>query len=335
MRELRKMGRLALTCLEPAITNHPDPEVRFRCELLLPAATTDDFTARKAAFIADTQGRYDHELPGWEEFRQITGSDRPARELFTQMLESEGNRAVLASMNRPHRQLAAQLAARMAELHTRMYPRFLPAGAKRYTPTAEDAATVILAEVLLGADVQPVRGVAAANLVSHTAFRKAIAEERLRPALERLTIRWLDSRTDPSGLLSAMNIANTLKLAETPRYIERVLRSPQQHAANKAAAAMLLARRGEVEHIPKLASLFDDETVVRRNPNQEDIQLRDAGLSLSMVLAGKNPADIGFLVQSPAANRKFHYWNYRFPSDEARKKAFAQWKVIQKELDQK
>lgn len=335
MRELRQMGRLALKALIPATQEHPDPEVRFRCELLLPAATAEDFEARIAAFVADTEGRYEHDLPGWDPFQKLVGSEDEARAFFSQLLRSEPNRLLLSQMDQPAPQLAQQLAARMAELQSLMYPRVMRAGTRRYAPTVEDAATVVLAETLLGEPVTAVRGISSSTLVTHAAFRKAFADKKSRSVLEPLVIHWLDSRTDSAGVISAMNIANSLQLADTSRYIERVLRAPNLPAATKASAAAHLARRGGIEHLPKLAGLFNDDSVVRRNPNQEDIQLRDVGLAMSLLLAGKNPTEVGFIAQSSAANRKYYYWNYRFPSDDARQQAFNQWKQIVKTMKDK
>ncbi|MCZ2341179.1 MAG: hypothetical protein LC104_05205, partial [Bacteroidales bacterium] len=335
MRELRKMGRLALQGLAPAMANHPDPEVRFRCELLLPAATADDLEARMAAFLADTDGHYEHDLPGWDTFQQLAGHEGDARSLFAQLLRSEPNRPLLIHLDQPRPQLAQALASRMVELQAIMYPRVMRAGTRRYLPSVEDTVTVLLAEIQLGKNAESVRGVSSNSLVMHTPFRKAFAEEKYRPTLEPLVTRWLDSGTRQMGETWAMNIANSLQLADTPRYIERVLRAPQLPATTKATAATHLARRGGVEHLPKLKILLQDETVVRRNPNQEDIQLRDVGLCMSLLLVGKNPTAVGFLAQSPNANRKYYYWNYRFPSAEARQQAFTQWEQIVKAMENK
>ena len=335
MRTLRQMGRLALEAIGDAVGTDPDPEVRFRCELLLPAAEADDFAARMASFVSDTQGRYDHELPGWDEFRELAGGDTKSRQLFTQLLASEPNRAILAGFGRSDEEIAGRLAERMAELQQLMYPRFRPPGFKKYVPTVEDATTVLFAEVVLGENVQTAPGVSSTTLVSQTSFRQAFSDADTGPALTRIVRPWLDSRPGPNGPVTAMNVAKTLQLADYPRYIGRVLESEDLSPSVRANAMSYLARIGGVEHIAKLTPLFKDEAVVRRQANKEDIQLRDSALAMSMVLAGKDPKDLGFEAQNSRATSQYYYWNFRFPSDEARTKGFAKWKEIAKTLPEK
>src|SRR5438132_713776 len=62
--ELTKMGRKARQALLEAAASDPDPEVRFRCSRLLPKAGADDLKARLDTFLADTQSKFDHDLPG-------------------------------------------------------------------------------------------------------------------------------------------------------------------------------------------------------------------------------------------------------------------------------
>ena len=68
--ELAKMGRLARPAPLEAAASDPDPEVRFRCSRLLPKAGADDLKARLDTFLADTEGKYEHDLPGLKQFRK-------------------------------------------------------------------------------------------------------------------------------------------------------------------------------------------------------------------------------------------------------------------------
>src|SRR5579884_168356 len=68
--ELAKMGRLAKPVLARAAVADPDPEVRCRCRLLLPRAAAEDLRVRVETFLADTQGKFEHDLPGWNQFRK-------------------------------------------------------------------------------------------------------------------------------------------------------------------------------------------------------------------------------------------------------------------------
>src|SRR5438105_4731987 len=72
--DLAKMGRLALPALLDGMNTTASPEVRFRCQALLPKASAQDFQARLATFLADADGKFDHDLAGWNEFRALAGN---------------------------------------------------------------------------------------------------------------------------------------------------------------------------------------------------------------------------------------------------------------------
>ena len=41
----------------------------MRCSSLLPRAASLDIKARLDVFLADAEGEYEHDLPGWNQFR--------------------------------------------------------------------------------------------------------------------------------------------------------------------------------------------------------------------------------------------------------------------------
>ena len=68
---LAKMGRLAKPALGTALASNPDPEVRSRCRELMPRAAAADLKARLATFLADTDGKFEHDLSRWNEFQAV------------------------------------------------------------------------------------------------------------------------------------------------------------------------------------------------------------------------------------------------------------------------
>lgn len=334
MRELRRMGRRALDVIAPAVEAHPDPEVRFRCERLLPAARADDIAARLSTFIADVEGRYEHDLPGWSQFQEIVGGDRVARKTFTSLLNDDSNRVLVAAVDDDPEDLATHLADRLMELRMAMYPRFLPPGGQRYKPTAEDAITVVFAETILGENTPAaVRGgIPASTLVQQSTFRTAFGQESQREVLEKLVVRWLDTRPGPNGLVQAMSISSSLNLDSAPKYLLKVIAAADVPATTRASAATTLARKGGIENIAHLTPLFECEDVIRRVANQEPVQLRDVALAMAVILAGKEPKDVGLIAQSTSSSRRYYYSNYRFASEDDRTKGFEQWKAIAAKL---
>src|SRR5947209_2864347 len=71
--ELARMGRLARPALLDAAAD-ANPEVRARTTRLLPRAEAADLQARIDTFLADADGKFDHDLPGWAIVRKEVGA---------------------------------------------------------------------------------------------------------------------------------------------------------------------------------------------------------------------------------------------------------------------
>src|SRR5262245_30278528 len=88
--ELIRMGRAAKPALVEGKTNSPDPEVQTRCQQLLPQALALDLMFRINRFLKDSEGKLEHDLPLWKQYREQIGSDEDARKLFAEMLKVNG-----------------------------------------------------------------------------------------------------------------------------------------------------------------------------------------------------------------------------------------------------
>src|SRR5439155_19187177 len=73
--ELARMGRLARPVLAEAAAADPSAEVRGRAARLLPRAEAEELQARLDTFRADTELAYQHDLPGWSQFRVAAGAE--------------------------------------------------------------------------------------------------------------------------------------------------------------------------------------------------------------------------------------------------------------------
>ena len=113
---LARMGRLARPALLEGASTDPNPEVRARCADLLPKANALDLKARLDAFLADADGTYEHDLPGWNQFRAAVRNDwaflgyplradrsldKAARAVFAEVIASPANRAVVMAAGGP------------------------------------------------------------------------------------------------------------------------------------------------------------------------------------------------------------------------------------------
>src|SRR5579871_3218860 len=86
--ELSTLGRAAYAALRQG-QNDPDPEIRARSTRLFPRAYDLEMKARIDSFVADTQGKQAHDLPGWERFRKLLGDDAQARGFFASMARAD------------------------------------------------------------------------------------------------------------------------------------------------------------------------------------------------------------------------------------------------------
>lgn len=359
--ELARMGRLARPALLAAVNADPNPEVRTRSAALLPKATVLEMRARLDVFLADAEGKYEHDLPGWNQFRAAvrgewelfgyrigtdTALDKAAREAFAELLSTPANRAVVMAVGGSANDLGQVVAGRRQELYYQKYPRNVvigggivtaPASARR-DPTPADMAALLFAESQVASKYVP-RSISVSALITASGFtREARDSDEKGKVYRAVAAAWLASRTDPAEMYNALNVANTLGLgAEGCRLALRLLNAPGALGAYRGQAAATLARLGGKEHIPQLEKLSGDNAVVYsvrrqvvKNGKAEltaiEVQVRDVALAVSVLLSGQKLDAYGFVDQSPAG-ATYTYTRCYFPDEAARKAAFEKWKA--------
>lgn len=206
--ELARMGRLARPALLEAIDQHPNAEVRFRAQLLLPQASAEDLKARLDAFLADSEARYEHALPGLARFRKLVGTDVKARNLFAEFVKSPHNLELLAAVEQGEGAAGRAIADRRYLLFAQLQgQRILPNGAIVHEPRPiafADIACLLFAEAVVPARFIPSTPVF--NHVSGTLFLQQPASVSVlhnssaphAEAYRRLVGIWLASRDDPN-----------------------------------------------------------------------------------------------------------------------------------------
>jgi hypothetical protein len=337
-RELRRMGRFAITALAEGVAS-PDPEVRVRCEALLPLAAADDVAARLAVFLTDPDGP--HELPGWAEFKAAAGDDSSARALFAAAAKNPDNHAILRAFGRPADQLDRSLVARRRQVHQRR----LRSPIDWETPIGlADHAVILLAESLAtnrtgipGTGPGPDQYNVASGYYEPT-FRDAQAGRgRLGPAFRRLAIRWLESR-EGDGLGASMDFARNVQIGNevVARIATRVVAVTKWPGA-KIYAILYLAGFGTKEDLPTVAGLLADATVVDMKgwsaPPPDDVQLRDVALFAAVQLTDQDPRDYSFKPAPDTVSgmfgrsnpRPLRFWPAGLGADGKREAAFKKW----------
>ncbi len=357
--ELLKLGRLARPALLEAVNEDTDAEVRFRCQTLLPRANNLEMKARLEVFLADTEGRYEHDLPGWNEFRDTVcrhwsvlgfplGTDRPldraARRVFAELISTPVNRRIMLAVGSRDAELPRLVAARRQELYGQKYPRVVVVNGQVQQPTNRRDPTLADITTLLFAESQAPRATAATTapisvLISSSGYAAAAtSDDETGRVYKSIATAWLDSRQDLTDLYNGMNVAANLGLTEPgARLAVRLFQSKAAPPSYRGLAASNLVRFGNKSHIPLLESALNDTTVVltiRKSvpgkPAQEwethDVQIRDIALAVSVILSGQKIEDYGFVDQYRAGGSTgYTYARHYLPAAD-RPAMFDKWK---------
>jgi hypothetical protein len=361
--ELAKMGRAARVALIEGVNTDPSQEVRTRCQTLLPKANALEMKARLEVFLADTQGKYEHDLPGWREFRATvrgewrllgypladTSLDKTARAVYVDLLSSTINRQIVMAVGGPLGELNNLVAGRRQELYNQKYGRVVVVGgvvtsspALRREPTAEDIVTLLFAESFARTTRPAGRNVAISVLLNASGFMSAAqAADDKGKVYRAIAVAWLESRQDPLDMQYAMTIANSLGLTEQAvRLAVRLFETKGAQVYARGNAATQLARLGNKSHIPLLEKAFTDDAVLGiarvTTPNKPvnewptyEIQVRDVALAVSVILTGEKLEDYGFgdmfKANGNAVGTAFSHTRYYLEEDK-RQAAFDKWK---------
>lgn len=333
--ELAKMGRLAKPALVEAATADPDPEVRFRARQLLPKAAAEDLKVRVETFLADAGGKFEHDVPGWNQFRKAVPNTAAARELFAEMLADETNRVMLTAVGGPPGEAGQLIAARKAEFSPVRVARGLNgvgAGGGK-SPSSADLAAVLFAESQVPPRFVPIltRGTAGATPAPPATIASLASVSGDRGAIYRaIVVEWVKTRDDTYQLSAALTIAESLELKEGAEVAIRLLATPGP-STYRTRAASALVRLGTREHLPALEKLLTDEAklaAVRPVNATEvvDLQVRDIALATAVTITGQRPEDYGFVEQYPGAGVRASYGNWYLTADR-RGAAFEKWKA--------
>lgn len=351
---LAAMGRLARASLLEGLNTSPNAEIRSRCEGLLPKATALELKARLEVFLADVDGKYEHELPGWTQFRAkvcnerklfgfVLSADkvleRAARSVFVELISTPANKAVVMATSASENELNATVIARRQEL-TGLRPGRIAGGGistvSRREVGTEDVAALLFAESLAPQTASRVPRQASASLLMRSSgFTSHVLDTDDKGRVYKaIAAAWFDSRTNPLDLYQGMSLAGNMGLkAESLRMAARLLATQGGISLYRTNAASVLAASGGKEHIPLLEKAFEDAGVLNpvRAPTPDgewvsrDLQVRDVALSLAIQFSGQSPVDYGFTDTSSGGLVGVSYNRFFLP-EKQRTAAFNKWK---------
>jgi hypothetical protein len=346
-RDLAAMGRFARAALLDGVNTDPDPEVRARCRTLLPKATAEEMKARLDAFVADAEGKYDHDLPGWHRLRATVrgewtmfgwtytarpDADKAARELFIEFMKAPGGRQLLAAVDGPAGELGQLIASRRTEMYHAKYPRVT--GVVSRNPTVAEIAAVVFAEAQVHARSVP-RAMSLVSVLQTSGLPDAVRFTDDRAAALRAVMNaWFDSRTEGPDLYQAMTLAGNMQNPDAAgRLAARVMTAPGLPGFYKGQALTILVRQKMTDQLPAIEKSFADATVLTTTVKivngmqvRQSIEVRDAALAAALVMTGQEPTDYGFEgFPKNVGGVNFSYVWAKIPEDR-RKEAFEKWK---------
>jgi hypothetical protein len=351
--ELRKLGRFALPTLRDALAANSNPEIRLRIEMLLPTATADDLRARVECYLADGDGKYQHDLPGAGVYFTVAGRTTAAEKLFRDMMGSP-NRDLIAALDDREADLNRRYLARRAELRLSATGSHTTGGAD--APNATDLAALLLAESRLpDKPATTVRGVRTVSV-----FRNSLLQNRVKDALESDTrgdalaavlTAWMETRDD---YLTIYYAVSAMTRADSPLALPAARKQATGEVAGgsttyRGRAIAYIGRFGTAADLRILEKLFDDRgpsgtVFLGGAPRKRTvIQVRDLALAMALLLTEQEPEDYGITnryaaTAKPTVTQKYMYSAYYFDAEDDDKadekrdaalKKYAAWKAKQ------
>jgi len=346
--ELVKMGRIAKQALTEGATSDGDPEVRLRAARLLPKASADDLKARIDTFLADTEGKFEHDLPGLKTFRKNVGADAKARDLYVEILKTPYNLDMFAAMDKSETEGGRAVSDRRNALWNDMQHRPFPGGGGKpfvpKQPSLPDIAAVLFAESMVSADSIPKTGtwtwVNGTQFLGQPASHDALSNARPHSEAYKVIVRkWLITRTDPQELGNLVyQLGNTTlkQLPETMTLLRRIITTEGVAGYAKGQALMhIVQQQKPKEETAFLKSLLTNDTMVQQvwfgRPNGQaemhSCLMRDVALAYLVTQDGGNIRDYGFEVPPGVIVQpgQLGYGNYAFTSEEKRTAAFMKY----------
>jgi len=337
-KDLRNMGRMALATLNETVQTVSSPEVRYRCEILLPRATADDMKARLACYLADKSNKYDHDLPGAKQFFAAAGNSDGAKKIFRDMLLLPENQLLLTSLSAKGEDLVRVIQERRNQIYGR-----ISSSSGATTLTVLEVATMMFAESCVSEKmIGRANGLTSiAYVLNQPHIRAAFEAEATKEVMTSLIGRWIETREESTSVYQAMNASNTLKLPYAlvcaKKLLDPKLAGPPIY---RAIAITTIAKAGNTpENLNLLEPILSDEALATNlfvgAKGRVIIQMRDVALAMSLLLTKQDPLTYGMKSRYPAGTAndgiRYSHTNFYFDdadmkADETRKEAMKKWK---------
>jgi hypothetical protein len=333
--QLRELGLAARDVIQQGLSSD-DLQIRRTCQRLLNDILESDYQKRLARFENDTQGLFEHDLPGWDRYREIAGDDQAARKLFGEMHQAEG--ALLISTESGKVPMADALDIRYETVYRMMR---LPNAKQRIQPSlATITALMFVASDprLIDDDESGVSNDAYwSQLVNSPTFRQGLSAGKSAAPARAVLGQWIVLPTSQRLLNQKLRLAIQYEIPEGLDLALRTIEKRKQITTVYASYAIeALGKLGGKPYAAKLLPLLEEETALTRqrvNKRIVTIQLRDVALGWLIYLTGQDHGEYNLPRAKPIFQRmaknptgySVSYSYMRFANEEQRKQALQKW----------
>jgi hypothetical protein len=322
--ELALIGVPAKSALLQGLKSE-DAEVRDRCRRLLVAVLEQDYQARVDAFAADTQGRQDHHLPGWERYRVLAGETLGARQLFVEMQRSESK--LLESAAADPDAGSEMLLSRCEDLQ-QAASRQLDADGQPLSLGS------IAAAFFIGADPRvPINDRIASYLYNFSyqpALQTSMRGSSKLDSLKRILGAWVSRTANSNNAYPGMVLSIQYDLREGLEPATGLLKQTGGPPHFVQFAILVVGRFGSKEHLGLLEPLLNNSSpLITQNVGGQQLrcEVRDVALATLLHLTGQDFKLYGFDHLQRNAQTLFNTNSVGFATDEARAAALRKWKT--------
>lgn len=320
-RELLKLGLKAKRALAEGARSG-DVEVRNRCRDLLVEVEHAGLRARLDAFLADKDGKREHDLPGWKLYRELVGNDAEARRFFVEAFLA--NLPLLQIFEKDPRRAGAVCSERCQEMQRGL------GGFPTTGPEINDLAPLFLvaSDPRSGSDTTP--AYALAGMLYRQGPRQAMTAAGPPSPFKRLVLAWMGRQSNDHATGYILDLAMNLNLKEAVDIAARVARDRKAGPHARAHALVVLGKHEGKKHTELFESFLKDAGNVSSfgigNDLKGQTQVRDVALAMLVHVGGQKHVDYNFTFsRGNHGSLMFHAAFLGFTTPQERDAAFKKW----------
>lgn len=289
--ELRKAGSAAIEPLTKALES-AGAEQKSRIQEILRELQQDTFAARLDKLRKTASVSVAEQLPEWNRFSKIVGTDDSSLKLYVRLLNAEP--ALFTAVMEKSRDLPRLVQARAAALLQAARPS--PARTQEFSIDSYAALLLLVSDNTRRASGDTSTSVS--TLLGYKPFRTALDQPDGKLLL-RLAATYI--MRDRIAVEGPLDFARDFPVPEGPILARRVLKTALR-GHNAIFAMMLLKDQGTAEDISLLESLFNDKGELfkgrRTQANNLIVDYRayngDMALAVAIAMRKQDPRDYGF-----------------------------------------